>query len=65
MDSPTLPKWVSPFCALIGFSISAACGANLSTPAVISLVLLCGKITGWVLNMSPRFPLATRIENGK
>jgi hypothetical protein len=59
MDSPKLPKWVAPFCciapycALIGLSFSAAWGANVGTPALIALVLLCGKTTGWVLNNQP------------
>lgn len=66
-----LPSWVAPFCctapfcALIVFSISVLCGASVSTPVLVCLVLLCGRITGWVLNAPPRFPLQARIENSK
>ena len=71
MDSPTLPKWVAPFCcvapfcALVGFSISAACGTSVSAPALIALVLLCGKTTGWVLNIPPVAVLVARDASGK
>jgi len=68
---PALPMWVapfccvSPFCTLIIFSISALCGASTSTPGLVCLVLLCGRIAGWVLNVPQRFPLQARIENSK
>ena len=68
---PALPIWVAPFCctapfcALIVFSMSALFGASVSTPGMICLVLLCGRITGWVLNVPPRFPPQTRIGNSK
>lgn len=71
MNPPTLPQWVAPFCctapfcALIGLSISGAFGASVSTPALVSLVLLCGKITSWVLNIPPGLPRIARIENSK
>lgn len=71
MNPPTLPKWVAPFCcsapffALIGLSIAAAFGASVSASAFVSLVLLCGKITGWVLNVRPGLPRIARIEHGK
>ena len=71
MHTPNLPGWVAPFCcvmpycALLVFSVSAAFGASLSTPGLVCLTLLCGRITGWVLNVPPRFPALNRIEHGK
>lgn len=68
---PPLPTWVAPFCctapfcALIALSISAPFGTSVSTPCLVCLVLLCGRITGWVLNVPARFPLPTRVGNGK
>jgi hypothetical protein len=57
MTSPNLPRWVAPFCcvtpfcALIGFSISAVCGTPVNPPSLICLVLLCGRITSRVLSV--------------
>ena len=57
MTSPNLPSWVAPFCcvtpfcALIGFSISAVCGTPVNPPSLICLVLLCGRITSRVLSV--------------
>lgn len=71
MNAPNLPNWVAPFCcaapfcALIVFACSALCGVSTSTPGLICLVLLCGKITGWVLNVRPGVQLPPRIESRK
>ena len=71
MYTPILPNWLAPFCcampflALVGFSISSAVGATVSAPALICLTLLCGKITGWVLNVPSGFAASTRIEDNE
>jgi len=64
-----LPSWVAPlccvtpFCALVGFAIADICGAAVGSPGLICLVVLCGRITAWVLQVpSPRPPLENRIE---
>lgn len=68
---PALPTWVAPFCcitpfcALIVLSISTLYGTSINTPGLICVVLLCGKITGWVLNVPARFPPQGRLENSK
>ena len=70
MNTSDLPYWVAPFCcatpfcALLAFSVSPAFGATISTPGLICLILLCGRITGWVLNRPNRL-LLNRIENRK
>jgi len=67
----TLPSWLAPFCcvipfcALIALSMSALCGAPMSTPGLICLVLLCGKITGWVLNVQPQLPKQGQVDSGR
>ena len=70
MRTPILPNWVAPFCcvmpfcALLGFSVSGAFGASVSNPGLICLVVLCGKITGWVLNEPRTFVPPLDIEDG-
>jgi len=70
MYTPNLPSWVAPFCcampfcALLVFSVSAAFGETVSTPGLVCLILLCGKITGWVL-YGPPCSTQYRIEHGK
>jgi hypothetical protein len=67
-----LPSWVAPFCcvapffALIGFAIAGICGAAVGSPGLICLILLCGKTTGWVLQVPTTHPakLQSRIETG-
>jgi hypothetical protein len=56
MNAPRLPVWVASFCcvtpfvALIAFAATASSGATVGTPALICLVILCGKIVGKLLN---------------
>lgn len=71
MNTPapsSLPCWIAPFCcvapycALIGFSLSGLLGGQVSTPGLISLVFLCGKVTEWVLRNPVKASSVVRIE---
>ncbi len=71
MKTPRIPTWVAPFCcvtpfvALIGFSVTTGFGAAVGTPALICLIVLCGRIISTLLNdpkIEQEFP---KIENRK
>jgi hypothetical protein len=67
MNTPRLPAWVAPICcvspflALIGFSINSALGGQVGSPALVCLVILCGKIISVMLYHSNDSENAPRI----
>ena len=60
MNSPhNVGSWVvsfcciSPFCALLLFSIAATRGLDIGATGTVGVVLLCAKTTHWLLHSMP------------
>ncbi len=71
MNTPRLPAWVAPICcvtpfmALVGFSVTAGFGASVGTPVLVCLIILCGKIISSLLNGPNVDAQHPTIENSK